>query len=778
MRRYRLLLLITLLSLSTAVAQEYHYRGNVLDDATGEPLIGANVYAEPKGAGAVTDAEGRWSLTAKQRVKTLIVSYVGYKSKRITSPRQDGKPISVRLEVDETTLSSVVVVAKRQERALRESAMPISVISMRQLQGTASSIDEVLSRTTGVTLRNTGGLGSASRISLRGLEGKRMGIYIDETPFGEMSDFISINDIPTDMIERVEVYKGIVPYKFGGSAMGGAVNVVLKEYPPKYFDASYEVGSYNSHMLSTVFKRTLEDAGVQLGVGGTLAYSDNNYKMELPHYKDRIVRRNHDQFRKAILGGSLKATKWWFDEIKLECAGTYIRREIQGFEWNVREAFTLSKGLAMESTFKRADFFLPGLDLDASVGVVFGQNGLTDKAAHRYDWDGKEYPAGSSYGGELSSIPTDGVNRTINLVDKVNLNYTLDRHQAFNLNLCHTYAYRNPTDTLMDRALGYKANFKSRMNSLTAGASYDLTLLDDRLQNAFTAKYYNYRSRSKVIGTISMGDLKDVETNRHFFGWSEAIRYRFTPDFLIKASYADEVRIPTSEELLGNGYSISASTDLRPEHSRGGNIGLVYRNLSPSSRRLIEAEINAFGSYITDMIRFMPGIIPSMSCYQNFGSIRTWGIEGEVKWDALPWLYLYGNATYQDLRDTRRLIPSTNVANPTYLKRMPNIPYFLANAGLELHKENLFGGEGYNSRLMLDASYVHQYYYDFEVSQYQERKIPTALRLDLGLEQSLRNNQWTITFKVKNLTNQRQMSELNRPLPGINFSVKLRYLFR
>ncbi|EEK16335.1 hypothetical protein PORUE0001_0391 [Porphyromonas uenonis 60-3] len=49
--------------------------------------------------------------------------------------------------------------------------------------------------------------------------------------------------------------------------------------------------------------------------------------------------------------------------------------------------------------------------------------------------------------------------------------------------------------------MGYKANFKSRMNSLTAGASYDLTLFEDKLQNAFTAKYYNYRSRSKVIGT-------------------------------------------------------------------------------------------------------------------------------------------------------------------------------------------------------------------------------------------------------------------------------------
>lgn len=779
MRLYKLLLsLLLLLYAGQLLAQEYHYRGRVLDDATGEALIGANVYAQPTETGCVTDAKGYWQLTTRQPVRSLAISYVGYKTQSIRSPRSDGKPLEVRLQVDETTLESVVVVAKREERALRESAMPISVISMRQLQGTASSIDEVLARTTGVTLRNTGGLGSASRVSLRGLEGKRMGIYMDEMPMGEMSDFMSINDIPTDMIERIEVYKGIVPYKFGGSAMGGAVNVVMKDYPPRYFDLSYEVGSFNSHMLSTVFKRTLEDLGLQFGIGGTLAYSDNNYKMLLPHYKDRIVRRDHDQFKKAILGGSIKATKWWFDEIKLEFAATYIRQEMQGFEWDVREAFTRSKALVTALDLKRADFFLPGLDLDASTGVVFGQNGLTDKAPHRYDWDGKEYPPASSYGGELSSIPADGKNNTINLINKLNLNYTIDRHQAANLNLYHAYAYRNPTDSLMDKALGYKANFKSRMNSITLGASYDLTLLEDRLQNALTAKYYNYRSDSKVIGTISMGDLKDVKTDRHFFGWSEAVRYRFTPDLLIKASYADEVRIPSAEELLGNGYSISASTDLRPEHSRGGNVGLVYRSVSPRSAQLLEMEVNAFASYITDMIRFMPGLIPSMSCYQNFGSVRTWGVEGEVKWDALPWLYLYGNATYQDLRDTRRLIPSTNVSNPTYLKRMPNIPFLLANAGLELHRENLFGGEGYNSRLMLDASYIHEYYYDFEVSQYQERKIPTSLRLDLALEQSLGHNQWTITFKVKNLTNQRQMSELNRPLPGINFSIKVRYLFR
>ena len=80
-------------------------------------------------------------------------------------------------------LEGVTVTTRSEIRKLRESAMPISVIGQQQLQGTASNINDVLARTVGVTVRNTGGMGSASRISVRGLEGKRMGIYIDENAY-------------------------------------------------------------------------------------------------------------------------------------------------------------------------------------------------------------------------------------------------------------------------------------------------------------------------------------------------------------------------------------------------------------------------------------------------------------------------------------------------------------------------------------------------------------------------------------------------------------------
>lgn len=110
--------------------------------------------------------------------------------------------------------------------------------------------------------------------------------------------------------------------------------------------------------------------------------------------------------------------------------------------------------------------------------------------------------------------------------------------------------------------------------------------------------------------------------------------------------------------------------------------------------------------------------------------------------------------------------------------RIPNVPYLLANFGAELHKENLFGGSGQNTRLLFDASYIHQYFYDFEVSKFQERKIPTSMTMDAALEHSFCNDRWIITLKAKNLTNRRVLSEFNRPLPGRYIGIKIRYLFK
>ncbi len=674
-------------------------------------------------------------------------------------------------------LGTANVVGHSVVHQLKYAPQIVSLVGERQLQGTASSLNEVLNRVAGVTIRSTGGVGSPSRISVRGLEGKRMGLFVDEAAIGQFSNFVNLDDIPTDMIERVEIYKGIVPYRLGGDALGGAVNVVVKDYPPRYLDASYEYGSFNTHRFNSVFKRHNAETGLEWGAGGLYVHSDNDYEMTLHHQGDIRVRRNHDAFTKAVAGGSLKATKWWFDELKLEAIATLTRQEMQGIELDYQHAFNHARSILGSVTAKRQNFFIKGLDFDLSAAVNVGSYGQVDTAHVVHGWDGTTRRSQSPYGGETMNFPSDSHNSTLNWVSKLNMNYELSENHLVNLNVYGSGTALHPENAVMDRALGYRVGYDSRLNSITTGLSYDAFFLDRRWQTALTLKNFYINSRGLHLENYFLNQLKPIYIDRVEWGANFAVAYRPIQEWLFKAAVSSEVRIPSSEELIGNGYTIVPSPELKPERNNSLNLGMLYhKNLERGG--MFEAELNVFANQLTDMIRFTPGMIPSTARYANFGAVNSKGVEGEVKGDFTPWLYAYVNATWQDLRDVRQFIPETKVPNPSYEKRIPNVPYMMANCGLELHGRNWLGGQGQNTRVLLDASYIHQYFYDFELSRYQDRKIPTSLTCDAAIEHSFDNNRWTLTFKLRNLTNREVVSEFNRPLPGRNFSIKLRYLFR
>lgn len=207
--------------------------GTVRDAKTNEAITGVNIVAKERQLGTITDNNGNYELRLPEGTHSIMFSFIGYET--VTKEiKAKGQPVNLNVSLTESAVSlgEVRVTAKSEARQIREQAMPISVITMHELQGTVSDVSDVLSKTSGVKIRTSGGVGSSSRISVRGLEGKRIGFFIDETPLSDNTDFLDINDIPIDLIDRVEIYKGIVPAKLGGSAVGGAVNIVLKEYPP------------------------------------------------------------------------------------------------------------------------------------------------------------------------------------------------------------------------------------------------------------------------------------------------------------------------------------------------------------------------------------------------------------------------------------------------------------------------------------------------------------------------------------------------------------------
>ena len=754
--------------------------GTVSDPDTGEPLVGSTIRIKELGRAEVCDEHGNFSFSSlPSGTYTLVASFIGYHSlsRRVsTTEVGNSKRLKLHLQPLVSEIVEVEVVGKSEARRIREQAMPVTVINMKQLQGTVSDVESILAKTVGVTIRQTGGVGSSSRISLRGLEGKRVGFFIDDTPMTDQSDFLDLNDIPVDMIDRIEIFKGVVPAKFGGSSMGGAVNIVLKEYPDRYADLSYSLQSFHTHKAQTVVKRNLKEAGVVFGLGGGYTHSKNDYKMDSPHVDGLRIRRNHDKFRKLLFGGSMKAKRWWFDELELEpfLATTY--HDVQGIEYDIRKAHTKSMMVGLNNKLEKKDFLLPGLDMEMNNAVAYTRYHLVDTAKVYHDWHGNAYPTPSLYGGEMGNrYASNSKNGKFTYLNKFNLEYLITKNHTVNFNSVFTLANGDPSDTLKWLSLGKRVDFDSRMRSWVGGLNYDFRTTNDRFLNSLTGRFYHYSMRTRYQNIYVSTPPEDIHLRKRSLGVSEAMRFRFTPVFMAKASGGYDVRIPSEEELLGDGYTITPSDRLSPERNMNVNFGLLY-DLTGHHRSNLQVELNGYYMYVRDMIRFVKGILGAQ--YQNFGEMRTFGVEFDIKADVLSFLYAYGNITFQDLRDMRRYEEGTQLPNTTKGKRMPNIPYLMANAGVELHRENLFGGCGHNTRLFADMAFVEEYYYDFELTETAKRRIPRTLTFDLGFEHSFMHQRLYISGKVANVGNRKVISEFNRPLPGRSFGMKVRYILK
>ena len=772
---YKTFLLLLLTTSSLWAQNTAELSGKITDKATQKPLIGADIYLKELKKGTNADTQGNYYLKGiPEGNYTIIGSYLGYQtfSRKIYLKGQERLDISLKEQAEE--ISGVTVSGKSIAHQKKEESMPVTVIDMSNMRGTVSNVQDILAKTVGVTLRTSGGVGSSSRISVRGLEGKRIGFFIDELPMTEQTDYLDINDIPVDMIDRIEIYKGVVPARFGGSSLGGAINIVIREYPDKYADLSYGYESFNTHKAQGVFKRNLKARGLVFGIGGGYTTSDNNYTFDSPYREGLRITRNHDKYRKYIIGGSFKAKKWWFDEVEFEPVVVKTYKEIQGIEYDIREAHSESLMAGLANKLTKDNFLTEGLNFDMFNGVVLTKMNFIDKATRRYEWDGSSYPTPSRYGGEVGyNFPSDSDDQKLSFINKTNLEYIINERHSFNFNSVFSIAKGTPKDELKTLSLGKQVNFDSRMHSWVSGVTYDLRSLDDVFLNSLTVRYYQYTMHTQMAPLFVPGKY-DIDLQKNNWGVNNAMRYRFLPSLMGKLSAGYEVRIPSESELLGDGIGVVPSADLLPERNASANIGLLF-DLTGKHPTNAQIEMNFFYMYLQDMIRYTAGLIGAQ--YQNFGEMRTLGVEFEAKADVLPSLYAYVNTTYQDLRDTRDYEPASTVPNPTKYKRMPNIPYLMANAGMEFHRENLFGGSGQNTRLFADVAFVEEYFYDFELTQLQKRRIPRSTTIDIGFEHSFLNKKLFISGKLRNVTNEKTLSEFNRPLPGINGGVKIRVIF-
>ena len=723
--------------------------------------------------GTTTDNKGIARLSAPSNQKLmLMVSFVGYQT-IIDTIITNRKYYTLKLFPEPIDLADVVIVGKTRAQVLRESPEAVSVIDAKELQGRSISLETVLNKTIGLKVGQTGGLGSSSRIIVHGLEGNRIQILWDGIPMSNSDGAFSLDEIPIDIIERIEVYKSIIPARFGCDGLGGAINIVTKEFSTDYLDASYEFGSYQTHKGSVFSRKNFPKSGILIGMGGYYTTAKNDYSFRVPERENLLVKRDHDRFQSYMLKGKIAFTKLWFDEISTEF-GYYNRfNEIQGILKNIQHAENQSGMFMLENKLIKSGILNDRLNLESHLSLSHMTNNFVDIAQVNYDFEGNIYPSPNGMG-ETGEVPHNSNDKSLEINERINFDYKLSANQSLNLNTLINYAQRQPNDEIASQHAGFViGGFPSKKTSVISGLTWDTKLFDRKLTNMFSAKYFHLDSEIEDLTSYEMIEAPKKKNNTTSqISWIEAMKYEAFRGFHLKASYERAIRLPNSQELFGDGIITFPAAGLKPEKSHNFNLGFLIDKNDILGLSRLQFEVNGFYMQVSDMIKLMKQHMAAG--YVNAEKVHIKGIETELKLDITPTVYAYGNLTYQDLRDVLNYLPGTQAPNPTKGLRLPNIPYLFANFGAEYHRDQLF--KNWHIKAFWDGKFTEEFFYFWELTELQKRRIPRSFVNDIGLLLTYKNK-YSVALECHNMMNKEVWDQFRQPLAGRTFHLKFRYVF-
>ena len=211
-----------------------HIYGHVIDKATGEHLPYIFVLLKGTTIGVSTENTGHYMIrNVPEGTFVVEVSAVGYKtqSREVTIKKGRSYEINFVLEEDRVQLDGVIVSATRSETTRRTSPTLVNVVGMDIYNKTNSStVAQGLAFQPGVRVENNCQNCGFQQVRINGLDGQYTQILIDSRPiFSSLAGVYGIEQLPANMVDRIEVMRGGGSALFGSSAIAGTVNIITKE---------------------------------------------------------------------------------------------------------------------------------------------------------------------------------------------------------------------------------------------------------------------------------------------------------------------------------------------------------------------------------------------------------------------------------------------------------------------------------------------------------------------------------------------------------------------
>ena len=570
---------------------------------------------------------------------------------------------------DETyQLPPVTVEAPRPEWESKLSPGTVSIVRPEDFKGEQKTLPELLKRVPGIHIREVTGTGQYTVVSVRGSTAAQVGIFIDGVLAKLGGDAATdLSTIPTENVERIEIYRGYIPARFPGTWMGGVINIVTKKPQTTGISFSQGMSSYGGYQGSLGINAPLGSGSLFVGVNRD--QSDGDYKYEIYGgkagiaeaerlYKENPTQENLDNLNAAKDYGSDRnrmnngyqntdvLVKWQDENWQIKYAWKRNYRELPyNYNMNTDRPGYAGKQSAKKLNTDQSDLLigrrqtvgnldwgwrLTYMDQDKNYKNPWGNNTLFAKWSHYQS---------KRYGAALDGSFKAGNNHLV----------------AFSANYSHEQL---DVDGAAIASYPYLKHY------------YTQTLADVQLQDTITLNKagdfwftpsirWNYSAGMGKADTNYLYYIKAMqENNDSKFTWQTALKKQLNENYTLRATYGTYYRFPNLYELIGDGAGILPvppnSTVAGPagaENGRQWDLGVQWQGEMFKAKS--DWSLTYFGRHSENMLELYRMGLTYMS-YVNGGEGRVNGVEleGKLNWERWD---LDLSATYMQSKDLQHI---------------------------------------------------------------------------------------------------------------------------
>lgn len=537
--------------------------------------------------------------------------------------------IASSTETSAMDIAPVTVTASYLEDFQELSPGTISVIRPDETKGEFKTLPDLLRQSVGVHITEIQGHGGYTVASIRGSTSSQVAVYVDNVLMNSASEpTVDLSTVPIENVERIEIYRGHIPARFGVSGMGAVINIVTKA--PSKSENSVMIGA-GSLGLEKWSSRTVFPTG-----SGTSLFTTEleGYDGDFSFHNTRGTANGKDDYE-----AKRQFNSYTFEDLMYKWADDDWTFKTHYYHKNrdVPYSARLNNDVIENGTLygrRRQDISKKEISIarDLQMGSFDGDVYLL------YMDESKEFkdPTGTRRGNMPSWSDFD----SSRIEGGIQLNRWIGESQQ----------------------LSFYGNWAFEDHDVAGDGGYSIYNIEHYSRHSLklTLEDTIFPFEGTDIQIVPMIRYNKVGEDDGW-SWSLAGSYPLSGGWNIKSSIGHYFRSPSFYEIFGDGVYIVPNDSIKAEEGDQWDLGLRWNGNIGSVKT--EAGITYFHSKTEDLIVFVDKG-PFQGKYENIDDAEVDGIEAEInaKWDkrSLSIGYTYMDSTNLAVNEQYRDNPLPN----------------------------------------------------------------------------------------------------------------------